>query len=130
MGSKRARQSLFLNKMFYFSFEHCSQNRVIPRTTISNSVAAGHASHENPTTLNMVANMSPRIAGGDKFAGKYPKNLDGARRDRHRDALAVSTFELCERVGFSPAGSFYWETIGRRRYLTPNCCVHASTHSL
>lgn len=41
-----------------------------PRTMTSNSVDAGLASHEKPMTLNMLASMSPRMAGGDEFAGK------------------------------------------------------------
>lgn len=46
-----------------------------PRTTVSSSVDAGLASHEKPITLNMLASMSPRMAGGEECAGYHAKNL-------------------------------------------------------
>lgn len=75
-----------------------------PRTTISNSVDAGLASHENPMTLNMLANMSPSMAGGDECAGKYAKNLNRAKRDRHRrSACTVVPLNHANALAFAAA---------------------------
>lgn len=77
-----------------------------PRTTISNSVDAGLASHEKPMTLNMLASMSPSMAGGDEWAGKYAKNLKRAQRDRHRSARTVVTSEPFTRAGLHRGARF------------------------
>lgn len=42
---------------------------------VSSSVEAGLASQEKPMTLNMVASISPSIAGGEELAGYHAKNL-------------------------------------------------------
>ena len=69
-------------------------------------------------TLNMLANMSPSMAGGDEWAGKYAKNLNRAQRNRHRrSARTVVPSNHAKALAFAAARALGQKTEGGMRNM-------------